>query len=84
MFTVYVLYSPNYNKIYIGYSSDVETRLKYHNELAWKGCTIKFRPWVIAHTEQFVDKTQAMKREKQLKSAAGRRFMWNEIIPKLK
>jgi putative endonuclease len=84
MFTVYVLYSPNYNKIYIGYSSDVETRFKFHNELAWKGWTINFRPWIIAHLEDFETKAEAMKREKQLKSSAGRRFIWNEIIPKLK
>ena len=26
-FTVYVLYSPKFNKIYIGYSSDLQSRL---------------------------------------------------------
>ena len=84
MFTVYVLYSRQYNKIYIGYSSDFQTRFKYHNELAKKGWTIRYRPWVVAHTEEFSNKQQAMKREKQLKSAAGRRYIWNELIPKIK
>ena len=84
MFTVYVLYSRQYNKIYIGYSSDLQTRFKYHNEIAKKGWTIRYRPWEIAHKELFETKEQALKREKQLKSAAGRRFIWNEIIPKIK
>ncbi|MFO7864144.1 MAG: GIY-YIG nuclease family protein, partial [Salinivirgaceae bacterium] len=44
MFTVYVLYSRDYDKIYIGYSSDVKTRLKFHNELGRKGWTRKYRP----------------------------------------
>ncbi|MEM6360301.1 MAG: GIY-YIG nuclease family protein, partial [Bacteroidota bacterium] len=30
-FTVYVLYSPKFNKIYIGYSSDLQSRLDSHN-----------------------------------------------------
>ena len=84
MYTVYVLYSPKYDKIYIGYSSDVQTRFKFHNELARKGWTIRFRPWIIAHSEDFDAKTEALKREKQLKSAAGRRFIWNDIISNIK
>ena len=83
MFTVYVLYSIKYDKIYIGYSSDVDTRFKYHNELAWKGWTVRFRPWIIIHKENFKTKPEAMKREKQLKSSAGRRYIWKEIIPKI-
>jgi len=27
MFTVYVLYSPTFNKIYIGFTSDLEARI---------------------------------------------------------
>ncbi len=84
MFTVYVLYSRPFDKIYIGYSSDVKKRFLFHNKLAKKGWTIRFRPWVIAHTEVFDTKAEAMKREKQLKSAAGRRFIWEVVIPKLK
>ncbi|MBV8389836.1 MAG: GIY-YIG nuclease family protein, partial [Mucilaginibacter sp.] len=53
MFTVYVLYSQKFNKIYIGYTSDLAHRFLSHNQLATKGYTIKFRPWVIAHTEEF-------------------------------
>ena len=76
MFTVYVLYSESFNKIYIGYTSDIEQRVKSHNELATKGWTIRFRPWKVIHTEIFESKHDAMKREKQLKTAAGRDWVW--------
>jgi putative endonuclease len=79
MFTVYILYSVKFNQIYIGYTSDLPNRFLSHNELATKGHTIKYRPWVIAHIEEFQTKKEAIIREKQLKSANGRKFAW-EII----
>jgi putative endonuclease len=80
MFTVYVLYSEKFNKIYIGYTSDLEKRFLSHNELGTKGWTIKFRPWKIIHTESFQTKAEAMKREKELKSSRGRNWIRKELI----
>ena len=82
MFTTYVLFSKKYGKIYIGYSSDVKDRLISHNERATKGYTLRFRPWTIVHTEDFMTKKEALKREKELKTARGRKFIWDEIIGK--
>ena len=79
MFTVYVLYSEKYDKIYIGYTSDIGQRLLSHNELGKKGYTMKYRPWKIIHQEIFPEKSKAMKREKQLKTAKGREFIWSLI-----
>ena len=79
MFTVYVLYSESYDKIYIGFTSNLEQRLLSHNELGKKGWTIKFRPWQLIHIEVFQFKQDAMKREKQLKTATGRNFIWSFI-----
>ena len=79
MFTVYVLYSKGYDKIYIGFTSNLEQRLLSHNELGKKGWTIKFRPWQLIHTEEFHLKSDTMKREKQLKTATGRNFIWSLI-----
>ena len=79
MFKVYVLYSKAYNKIYVGYTSDLEKRLLSHNELATKGWTIKFRPWILLHKELFEFKSDAMRREKQLKTAAGRDWIWQMV-----
>ena len=79
MFTVYVLYSEKFDKIYIGFTSDIEERLKAHNELATKGWTIKFRPWKLIHSELFETKANAMSREKELKTAKGREWIWQLI-----
>ena len=83
MFTVYVLYSPSFNKIYIGFTSDLEARILSHNHLANKGYTIKYRPWTVIHSEIFSTKLAAMKREKELKCANGRKFIWSLIENKL-
>ncbi|HQQ95825.1 MAG TPA: GIY-YIG nuclease family protein [Cyclobacteriaceae bacterium] len=83
MFHVYILYSPSYDKIYVGFTSDLASRIKSHNELSKKGWTVKFRPWMLVHSEEFVTKADAMRREKELKSAKGRKFIWEQIISKL-
>ena len=75
MFTVYVLYSAGHNKIYIGFTSNLNQRLLSHNQLATKGWTIRYRPWELIYTEAFAVKADAMLREKQLKSAKGRSFI---------
>jgi putative endonuclease len=80
MFTVYVLYSERYDKIYIGYTSDLKKRFKSHNELAKKGWTVRFRPWEIVYTEIFEHKQDALRREKQLKTSRGRAFIREEIL----
>jgi putative endonuclease len=82
MFTVYVLFSQNHRQIYIGYTSDLNNRFLSHNKLATKGHTIKHRPWVIAYTEELATKTEAIKRENQLKTANGRKFIWGVINTK--
>jgi putative endonuclease len=79
-FHVYVLHSPSFNKIYIGFTSDIEARILSHNILANKGWTIKFRPWTLIHTESFATKPEALKREKELKSARGREFIRKSIL----
>jgi putative endonuclease len=79
MFTVYVLFSKDYNKIYIGFTSNLEQRMLSHNELSKKGWTIKFRPWQLIYKEVYEFKLDAMKREKELKTAKGRNFIWSII-----
>ena len=75
MYSIYVLYSEKYNKIYVGVTSNIEERFKSHNELGTKGWTMKFRPWIIIYTEEYIEKSIALSREKQLKSAQGRLFI---------
>jgi putative endonuclease len=74
-FVVYILYSPKFNKNYTGFTSNLLERFKSHNELGNKGHTLKFRPWTIIHVEFFNSKSEALKREKYLKSGIGREFI---------
>ena len=79
MFTVYVLYSKSYDKIYIGFTSDIENRLIAHNHPNNKGWTKKFQPWKIVYSENYETKKEAMEREKQIKSSQGRKFVHDLI-----
>jgi len=75
MYTVYVLYSEKYNRLYIGFTSDIQNRILSHNQLGKKGFTLKFRPWKLIHTEVFPSQKEAMARERQLKSGQGRKWI---------
>ncbi|MFC4871086.1 GIY-YIG nuclease family protein [Negadavirga shengliensis] len=81
MYTVYALYSADFDKLYIGYTSNLEQRLKSHNELGKKDWTKRYRPWILVHSESFQDKTSAIRREKELKTGRGREFL-RKLIPK--
>jgi putative endonuclease len=79
IFTVYCLWSANHNKIYIGYTSNLIQRFISHNQLETKGFTPKYRPWIVAYSEVFYSKNEALKREKELKTSRGRAFLKNYI-----
>ena len=78
-FVVYILYSEKFDKNYTGFTSNLIERFKSHNELGIKGYTLKFRPWKVINVEFFDLKSEAMKREKFLKTGSGRTFIKNFI-----
>ena len=71
MFSVYIIYSQILDKYYIGFSSDLEKRLRKHNAIS-KGFTNLGKPWILMYSEQFKSKKEAMAREKQLKNWKNR------------
>ncbi|MGL2966534.1 GIY-YIG nuclease family protein [Flavobacterium sp. XGLA_31] len=81
-FVVYILFSGEHNKVYIGCTSNLIERFKSHNYLSKKGYTIKFRPWTVIYVEFFTTKSEALKRERNLKAGKGRAFI-KEIIAQL-
>ena len=74
---VYVLINPQHH-IYIGQTNNVELRLIRHNEGLVRS-TASYRPWKILFTEEYVSRSEAMTREKQLKSGKGREFIHKEV-----
>ncbi len=74
IYTVYILFSINFQKHYTGFTSNLEQRILSHNELG-KDWTAKYRPWKIIYTKEFESKKEAMEYEKWLKSGIGRAFI---------
>lgn len=70
MFYMYILQSEVDNGFYIGYTSNLEERLKQHNQ--GKTRSLKHRiPMKVAYYEEFNTKKEAKQREKQVKSWKG-------------
>jgi len=70
MYFVYILQSQKDQKFYIGSTSDVNARLDYHNSGRQRSTRHRI-PFILVYTEEFQDKSQAEKREKQIKSYKG-------------
>ncbi|MCF6214020.1 MAG: GIY-YIG nuclease family protein [Flavobacteriaceae bacterium] len=78
MYFTYIIYSKNFNRYYVGLSADVSQRLKSHNAGKVKS-TKAFTSWKLVHVEKFDTRIEARKREKYLKSAAGRKWRKNNL-----
>ena len=75
MFYVYVLMSKSTGKRYVGQTDNLDRRIAEHNnpEHNPRKFTSKHAgPWELIHTETFTTRSQAMQREKRLKSGVGR------------
>ncbi|MBP6754558.1 MAG: GIY-YIG nuclease family protein [Bacteroidia bacterium] len=66
-FFIYILHSPSKDKFYIGFTSDLEERIIRHNQKS-KGFTGNTNDWKIVYSETYNTKSEALVREKQIKS----------------
>ena len=83
MYYVYVLQNKESNKIYIGQTSNLEKRIRQHNDSEFdKRSFTKLNKgeWLLVHKEDFETRKEAMKREKELKSSRGRDFIKTIIL----
>ncbi len=70
MWYVYILKSVSFNKYYIGYTADLDKRLLEHN--SGKTKSIKaYLPYKLIYSEKFATKSDAYKRERQIKRYKG-------------
>ena len=68
MYLVYILYSEQAGKFYIGHTSEeINERLRKHLS-DHSGFTAHFKDWKVVYTEPFEDKSAAYQRELELKS----------------
>lgn len=71
-YTVYILYSKKDKKLYVGCTSNIESRIKKYNN-GFVEATKFRRPLELIHTEIFESKSLAFNRERFLKSLWGAR-----------
>ena len=70
MYFIYILKSRSSDHFYIGHTADLEKRLSEHNSGHVKS-TKKYLPWQIRYYESVNTKSEAYKREMQIKSYKG-------------
>ena len=70
MYKVYILQSRIKNRYYIGHTEDLDNRLSVHNSGRVRS-TKAYLPWNIIYTENFQTKSEAQKREYEIKSYKG-------------
>lgn len=74
MYYIYVLRSLKSNRFYTGSTSNVEKRLADHNSGRSK-YTRLIRPFVLLYTEGYATRSEAVKRERFLKTGKGREIL---------
>lgn len=80
MFFVYAIYNHTANKLYIGQTSNLKKRISSHNSKYGNHFTAKFKgEWVLIYNESLPTRSEAIKREKQLKTSRGREYITKYI-----
>jgi putative endonuclease len=78
MFFVYVLRSLKDSQFYVGYTDNLQKRITNHN--AGKVFSTRFRvPLELIYYEASREKSDALRREKYLKSSYGKRYIKNRL-----
>lgn len=81
LYYVYILYSESSNKYYVGYTGgNIQERLRKHNT-NHKGFTGRYNDWKLVYQEVFIDKIEAIEREKKIKSMKSRIYIEKLISP---
>ena len=81
MYTVYVLENQNDKSWYIGQTDNLKRRLAQHNSgTGGRTTRIKAGPWKLLYAEAYLDKRDALGRERFLKSGSGRKYLSKQLL----
>jgi len=80
MWYTYIIYSEKINRYYVGITDNLEWRLERHNA-GWRKYTKRGIPWQLVYTEEYQTKTDALKREHDIKKRKSRKYI-EELIKK--
>ncbi len=75
---IYILYSKKLDRFYVGQTTNVENRLKKHND-GYSTATKSGKPWELKRVVEFESKTEAIRAEKWIKRMKSRRII-NQIV----
>jgi len=78
MYWVYVLVNKQVGKRYIGHTSDLQRRLNEHNGSSENNKRFTGKglgQWELVYSEEYETRSEAMKKEKWLKSGIGRQWL---------
>jgi putative endonuclease len=78
MHYVYVIQSSRDKKFYVGSTNDLKRRVKQHND-GLVPATKRRRPLKLVYYEACISKNDAIRREKYLKTAWGKRYIKNRL-----
>ena len=76
MWFVYILENTESKKFYIGCTQDIAKRAKEHNykkKRTWSGR--QRGEWLVAYKKEYIDKSEALKREKAIKRMKSRSYI---------
>ncbi len=73
-YTIYAIKSKKDKRVYVGFTDNLNRRLREHNSGFVKS-TKGYKPWIVFYTEQTHLRSEARRREKYLKSGCGKEFL---------
>ncbi|MBI2670192.1 MAG: GIY-YIG nuclease family protein [Candidatus Yanofskybacteria bacterium] len=80
MFTVYLLENQNDKSWYIGQTDNLKRRIEEHNiKQGGRTTRIKSGEWKLIYAEAYLDRRDAVGREKFLKSGSGRTYLKKQL-----
>ncbi len=74
VYFVYILQSEKDGSYYIGHTEDLEDRLNRHNQ-GRSSYTKARAPWRLIYQEEFHSRSEAMGREREIKSHKNREYI---------
>ena len=70
---VYIISNQSHSTLYVGVTSDIELRMTEHRNHQFGGFSAKYNLTQLLHFEEFGSMTEAIAREKQIKSWSRKR-----------
>jgi putative endonuclease len=72
---VYILFSEKCNKYYVGHTDSVEKRVDDHNKGKGGKFSSNCLTWKLVYSEEFLSRSEAMKREREIKNKKSRKYI---------